>query len=63
MPAPSLKVADGQLDGGVVTVELVDLGDIAIDVGEEPEVAPVGPQAALGRAREPGATHDQASAA
>lgn len=42
-----LQVADGQLDGGVVAVELVDLGDMAIEVGQEPEVAPVGPQTAL----------------
>jgi len=33
-----LEVADGQLDGGVVAVEGVDLGDIAVEVGEEPEV-------------------------
>jgi len=37
---------------GVVAVEGVDLGDIAVEISEEPEVAPVGPKPALGGAGE-----------
>ena len=54
------EVADGQLDGGVVTVELVGGDGAELDVGDERVVPPVGPKSQLVRVGEPGAAHDQA---
>ena len=53
------EVADGELDGGVVAVELVDLDGRRLDVGDEGVVPPVGPQLCLGGVGEPGAAHDE----
>ena len=36
-------VADGEFDGGVVAVELVERDDSALDVGDERVVTPLGP--------------------
>ena len=58
-PAPSFEVADRELDHGVSTVELVDLDCVAGEVGEESEVAPVGPPLQLVLVRQAGAPHDQ----
>ena len=49
------EVADGQFDAGVLTVEGVDLDRGAVQVGQEGEVPPVGPQAGLAGVGEPGA--------
>jgi hypothetical protein len=43
-----VDVVDGELDDGVFAVEGIDVGSRALEVGEEPEVAPVGPQRRLG---------------
>ncbi len=51
-----------RLHGGVVTVEGVDDGDVAVEIGEEPEVPPVRPQPSLSGVGEPSAAHDQAVA-
>ena len=58
-PAPSFEVAYREVDHGVSTVELVDLDCVAGEVGEESEVAPVGPQLQLVLVRQAGASHDQ----
>ena len=58
-PGAFFEVADGELDGGVVAVELVDLDGRQLDVGDERVVAPVGPQPRLGGVGEPGAAHDE----
>ena len=50
-PGAFFEVADGELDGGVVAVELVDLDGGQVEVGDERVVAPVGPQSPLGRRR------------
>ncbi|HSH61287.1 MAG TPA: hypothetical protein VK988_16925 [Acidimicrobiales bacterium] len=55
-PAALFEVADGELDGGVVAVEGVHLHGVAVEVGEEGEVAPVGPQAKLAGIDQSGAT-------
>ena len=40
------EVADGELDDGVLAVERVDVDGVAVEVGEERVVSPVGPQLA-----------------
>ena len=42
------QVTDRELDHSVLAVELVDLDNITVDVGEEPMVSPVGPQLHVG---------------
>ena len=61
-PGPFFEVADGEFDDGVVAVEPVDVDGVAVDVGEEGVVTPVGPQTLLGGAGQPGATHDRVGA-
>ena len=60
-PSPFLEVADVELHSGVLTVEGVDGDGVAVEVGEEREVAPVGPQLELAAVGEAGAAHDQAA--
>ena len=62
-PAPPLQVADGELDRGVIAVELVDFDGGQFDVGDERVVAPVGPQSPLGGVGEASAAHDQSQLA
>ena len=50
-PGAFFQVADGELDGGVIAVELVDVDGGQFDVGDERVVAPVGPQSPLGGCR------------
>ena len=50
-PGAFFEVADGELDGGVVAVELVDGDGGQFDVGDEGVVTPVGPQLGVGRGR------------
>ena len=38
------EIADREFDHGVLTVELVELDSGGVEVGEEPEVSPVGPR-------------------
>ncbi len=58
------KVPDGELDGGVRPVEPVQRDGVGVgQVGEEPEVAPVGPQSGLGDTGQAGAAHYQPAAA
>ena len=59
-PGTLLEVADGELHGGVVAVELVDLASRELHVGDERVVAPVGPQPQLGRVGEAAAAHHEA---
>jgi len=56
-PGSFFQVADGPLNDGVLAVEGVDGDDVVAQVGEEPEVAPVGPQLGLVAVGEPGAAH------
>ena len=56
------EVADGEFDGGVVTMELVGLDDGGVEAGDERVVAPVRPQLRLGAIGEPGAAHDEPDA-
>ena len=58
-PGAFFEVADGELDAGVGPVEGVDVDGGAVEVGEEAEVAPVGPQPGLAGVGQPGAAHDQ----
>ena len=58
-PGAFFEVADGELDGGVVAVELVDGDGGRVEVGDEGVVSPVGPQLGLGGVGEPGAAHDE----
>ena len=44
---PFLEVPNGQLDAGMGAVEGVDVDDIALEVGHEGKVAPLGPQCRL----------------
>ena len=53
------EVADREFDDGVLTMELVDIDGGAVEVGEEPEVAPVGPQLQLVLVGQTCAAHDQ----
>src|SRR4051794_1335663 len=46
-PGAFFEVADGELDGGVIAVELVNGDGGPFDVGDEGVVAPVGPQPSL----------------
>ncbi|MEO5678576.1 MAG: hypothetical protein ABIS47_02805 [Acidimicrobiales bacterium] len=55
----SFQGADGQVDGGVITVELVHGHDGQVDAGVEIVVTPVGPQGSLGPPGEPGGAEDQ----
>jgi len=57
---PFLPVVDAQLDDGVGAVEGVEFDGRALEVGQEGEVPPVGPQGRL-RTAEPGAPHDEAT--
>ena len=61
-PGAVFEVADGELDGGVVAVELVDVDGRQVEVGDEGVVTPVGPQLRLGGIGEPGAAHDETGA-
>ena len=54
-----LPVVDAQLDDGVASVEGVELDRVGLEVTQEGEVPPVGPQARLG-ADKAGAAHDEA---
>jgi len=58
-PGTFFQVLDGELYTGVVAVEGVELDGGAVQVGEEAEVPPVGPELLLG-SDEPGAAHDKA---
>jgi hypothetical protein len=60
-PAPSFEVADGELDGAMVAVELIDLDgrEFWFDVGDERVVPPVGTQSTLGGLAEAGASHHE----
>ena len=60
-PGAVFEVADGELDGGVLTMEPIDFDDVAVEIGEERVVPPVGPQLLLGSPGEPGAAHDQSA--
>ena len=53
------EVADRELDRCVVAVELVDLNDGQVEVGDERVVTPVGPQLCLDRIDEAGAAHHE----
>ena len=57
-PRPFFEIADGEFDDGVAAVERIDLERVSIEIGEEGEVTPVGPQGGLGT-DEPGAAHDE----
>ena len=58
------EVADGELDDGVFSVELVGFDHRHIGVGgDEGVVSPVRPQAALVLVGEPGSAHNEADAA
>ena len=52
------KVEAAKLEGGVLTVERVDLDCGAVQVGEESEVTPVRPQPELTAISESGTAHD-----
>src|SRR4051794_41008163 len=54
------EVADGELDGGVLTMEPVPFDDVPVEVGDEGVVPPVRPELLLGASGQPGAAHDQA---
>jgi hypothetical protein len=56
-PCTFFQVADGELDAGVVPVELIEADGVPIQVGEEGEVPPVRPEPLL-RADEPSAAHE-----
>ncbi len=56
-----LEIVDGEFDDGVVTMEGVEVDGSTLEVGQEGEVAPVGPQRGLG-ADQAGAAHDEAPA-
>ena len=56
-----LEVLDGQLDGGVLAMEPVDVDDVTVEVGEERVVTPVGPQFLLCGVGEAGAANDHSS--
>ena len=60
-PSSFFEVADGEFDAGVGPVEGVDLGGVAVEVGQEREVTPVGPQPSLAAVGQAGAAHDQSS--
>ncbi len=49
------EVADREFDDGVVAVELVEGNGVAVEVGQERVVAPVGPERCLCRVNEAGA--------
>jgi hypothetical protein len=57
-PGAGLEVADGELDHCVRAVVGVDSDGVAVKVGDEGVVTPVGPQLRL-RTDQPGAPHDQ----
>ncbi len=57
-PGAFFEVADRELDNGVSTMELVDIDSGAVEIGEEPEVAPVGPQPPLLVVGQTGASND-----
>lgn len=57
--AALFEVADREFDNGVLTVELVEFDGGAVEVGEEPEVAPVRPQFQLVFVGQACASHDQ----
>ena len=56
-----LQVPDGQLDGGVGSVEPVGLDRLELEVGHEGVVTPVGPELSLHSIGQPGAANDQAA--
>ena len=57
---PLLQILDGQLHGGVGAVEGVDLCGGASLIGQESEVAPLGPECCLA-SDQPGPSHDESA--
>lgn len=55
-PCAFFEIADGELDSGMVALELVCGDDVGVEVGHERVVAPVWPQGLLSRVGEPRAS-------
>jgi len=55
------EVPDGELNVGMAAAEGVDIDRVTVEIGQEGEVAPLGPQGGLA-SDEPGASHDESAA-
>ena len=58
-PSAVFEIADRELDGGMVAVELIDLNDGKVKAGDERVVTPLGPQLRLDRVNKACAADDE----